>query len=51
MLHNSFLQRLPINNIDKYDDINEWFDMYSSYYPNEDERQEIYTQEGYIENE
>jgi len=51
MLYREFLEILPINNIHRFDDVNDWLDAYSSYYPNDDERQEIYKQEGYMEDE
>ena len=40
-----FLNTLPINNFYRFNDIKEWEDAYSYYYPNEKERLEIYERE------
>jgi hypothetical protein len=45
MNEQQFIKTLPINNFYRFIDIKDWEDTYSYYYPNANERQEIYERE------
>jgi len=37
-----FVKTLPINNFHRFDDPDDWLDVYSNFYPTDQEREEIY---------
>ena len=37
-----FVKILPINNFHIFDDPDDWLDVYSNFYPTDQEREEIY---------
>ena len=41
------LTNLPINNFHRFADYEEWWDFYSSFYPTEEERKDIYRLDDY----
>jgi len=43
-----FITNLPINNFHRFADPKEWLDVYSHFYPTEQEREEIYQLEDWI---
>ena len=47
MDYKMFLMTLPINNFHRFDDPDEWLDVYSHFYPTEEQRIEIYRLEDY----
>ena len=42
MTSQDFITNLPINNFHTFADYEEWLDFYSSFYPTEDQQEEIY---------
>ena len=42
MTYKDFLSNLPINNFHRFDNYEDWWERYSSFYPTEEEREEIY---------
>jgi len=42
MTYQDFLSNLPINNFHRFATYEDWWERYSSFYPTEEEREEIY---------
>lgn len=42
MTYQEFLSKLPINNFHRFDSYEDWSDFYSTFYPTENEQEEIY---------
>ena len=42
MDYQEFISTLPINNFHRFDDPDDWLDLYSHHYPTDQEREEIY---------
>jgi hypothetical protein len=42
MTYQDFISNLPINNFHRFADYEEWSDFYSSFYPTEKDRKDIY---------
>jgi hypothetical protein len=47
MTSQDFITNLPINNFHRFDNYEDWWERYSSFYLTEEEREEIYRLDDY----
>jgi hypothetical protein len=48
MDYREVIRTLPINNFHRFNDPDDWLDIYSHHYPTDQEREEIYRLEDWI---
>ena len=48
MTSQDFITNLPINNFHRFATYEDWWERYSSFYPTEEEREEIYRLEDWV---